>query len=632
MLQSIGDRLKGQRWLAYLVLGPLALIFAAWGAYGIVNLNVGGSNYAAEANGTKISLEQVRNAWLREQAQWQQRLGGAELPAEMRTRLQDEVLEQMIRTALLSERTHDLGYRVGREELLEAVKSEPAFQIGGQYSPDAARDALARAGLSPEAFQEELRSDLRRTQLQNSIRASDFLTPSEVARYRELEDQEREVRYLVLPADKFPGAPVDEAAVEAYYRAHRAEYLTPESVHLQYAQLKLEVLAAQVTVSDADLHAQYDKEKLRLEVPEKRQAQHILITGKDDAAALKEAEDVLAQAKAGKDFAELARQYSKDPGSARNGGDLGWAERGAYVKPFADALFSMQPGEIRGPLKTQFGYHIIRLEAIQPGKTKTFEEARPQLEAEVRRDRATDRFGDIQEQLQAKLEQPNADLGTLAREFKLDSGDIPQYLKGAGAAPLGAAQPLQDLIFGDPPLAAGRIGGPVLIGNDALVIVRVLEHRKPQPKPLAEVHAAIVTELQKGRGTEAAFKAAEAARDRLEAGASFDAVAGSLKLSAEPAHFVGRSDPSIPAQLRTAVFDAPRPGAKPVCRALKLSSGGAALFELTQVRTGGPALTPPQLAERLQSQAGRDGMSDVMAYVAEVRRSADVRKNPKAFE
>jgi peptidyl-prolyl cis-trans isomerase D len=454
----------------------------------------------------------------------------------------------------------------------------------------------------------------------------------ELARLRELEDQEREVRYLILPANKFPGAPADDAAVAAYYQAHQAQYLTPESDHIQYAELRLDALEAQVAVSDADLRAQYDKEKAQLMVPEKRHARHILITGKDDAAALKEAQDVLAQAKAGKNFGELAQQYSKDPGSARSGGDLGWADKSAFVAPFADALFSMQPGEIRGPVKTQFGYHIIRLEEIQPGKGKSFEEARAQLESELRRNRATDRFGEIQEQLQTKLSQPDANLDSIAQEFKLQSGEIAQYVKGAGAAPLGAAPQLQDLLFGDPPLAAGRLGGPVLLGENALVVVKALEHRKPQPKLLAEVRAEIVSAIEKERGSGAALKAAEAARGRLAAGTSFETVAQSLGLVAEPAHFVGRNDPSVPAPIRAAVFAAPRPAKTGVYRALPMNDGGAAVAAITAVRTGAAAPDAQQQADRAQQQASREGVGDVLAYVGEVRRTADVRKNPKAFE
>src|ERR1700741_2452152 len=635
MLQRIGDALKGvegsprRKWITYLLVGALSIVFAAWGAYGIVNLSFGGSNYAAEAGGAKITLEAARNAWLREQAQWQQRLGGAEIPVALRTQLQNPVLEGMIARALIAERTHDLGYRVGHAELIEAVHDEPAFQIGGQYSPELARDAPLRAGLTPEAFQDELRSELRRTQLENAIRGSDFLTPAEIARLRDLQDQEREVRYAILPADKFPGAPADEAAIAAYYQAHQAQYLTPEYVHLQYGELRLDALEAQVTVTDADLRAQYEKEKAQLTVPEKRHARHILITGQDDAAALKEAQDVLAQVRAGKDFGELAKQYSKDPGSARNGGDLGWADKTTFVAPFADALFSMKPGEISGPVKTQFGYHIIRLEEIQAGKGKSFEEPLPKLEADVRRNRAADRLGEVQEQLQSKLSQPGADFNAITQEFKLQSGDIARYPKGTGAAPLGAAPQLQELLFGDPPLATGRIGGPVLLQDNALVVVQVLEHRKPASRPLAEGRADIVSAIAKERGTAAALKAAEAARARLEGGTSFDAVAQSLGVAAEPAHFVGRNDPSVPAPIRTAVFAAPRPAKAAVYRAGTMAGGGAAVVAITAVRSAAAAPDPQQQADRLQQQAVREGTGDVLAYMSEVRRSADVRKNPK---
>jgi len=376
MLQRIRDSLQGQKWLAYLLLGALAVVFAAWGAYGIVNLNFGGSNYAAEANGSKISLEDARSAWLRQQSMWQQRFGGSELPAPLRTRLQDQVLESLIRRSLLTERSHDLGYRVSNQALLEAVQGEQAFQVDGKYDPQAAKAALAQAGVTLDSYEQQLRTDLQQLQLEGGIRASDFVTPAELARLSDLEDQQREVRYLILPADRFhPSAAAGDAAVQAYYKEHQAQYMRPEAVDLQYAELRLEALAAQQELSDADLRAAYEKEKGRLEVPEKRHARHVLITGKDDAAALALAQQVLSQAKGGKDFGELAKQYSQDPGSAQNGGDLGWAERSTFVKPFADALFGMTAGEIAGPVKTQYGYHIIRLEEIQRGKSKSFEEA-----------------------------------------------------------------------------------------------------------------------------------------------------------------------------------------------------------------------------------------------------------------
>jgi peptidyl-prolyl cis-trans isomerase D len=632
MLQRIRDSLQGQKWLAYLLLGALAVVFAAWGAYGIVNLNFGGSNYAAEANGSKISLEDARSAWLRQQSMWQQRFGGSELPAPLRTRLQDQVLESLIRRSLLTERSHDLGYRVSNQALLEAVQGEQAFQVDGKYDPQAAKAALAQAGVSLDSYEQQLRTDLQQLQLEGGIRASDFVTPAELARLSDLEDQQREVRYLVLPADRFhPSAAAGDAAVQAYYKEHQAQYMRPEAVDLQYAELRLEALAAQQELSEADLRAAYEKEKGRLEVPEKRHARHVLITGKDDAAALALAQQVLSQAKGGKDFGELAKQYSQDPGSAQNGGDLGWAERSTFVKPFADALFGMSAGEIAGPVKTQYGYHIIRLEEIQRGKSKSFEEARPELEAQLRRARATDRFGEIQEQLQAKLAEAGADLNALAQQYNLQQGEVKEFVKGAGAAPLGAAPQLQELLFGDPPLAADKLGGPVLLGDDRLVIFKVLQHRVSAPKPLAEVRDSIVAAISKDQGTQAALGAAQRAREQLLKGASFDEVAQELKVSADPAHFIGRNDPSVPAQVREAAFGLSKPAGKPESRALTLNDGGAALVVVSAVRTA-PAQDVAAKASRSQQESERLGTAAALAYVDEVRRTASVRKNPKAFE
>ncbi len=634
MLQRIRDGLHRHKWLGYVVLGALALVFAAWGAYGIVNLNIDNANYAAEAGGQKISIQQARNAWTREESRLQQSFGGQDIPAALRERFQNEVLEELIRDALMTERSHDLGYRVTEADIQNAIRNEPAFQIEGKYSPEAAKAALAQAGMSVEQYETELRNELQRTQLENAIRVSDFLTPREISQAQALQNEQREVRYAVLPVDKFPGAPVDDAAVQAYYKAHQAEFMSPGSANVQYAELRLDQLAAQMPVSDADLHDAYEKNKNNYVLPERRHARHILIAStKDDAADRKLADEVYAQAKAGKDFGQLAKQYSKDPGSAEKGGDLDWADRSSFVAPFSDALFSMKVGEIHPPVKTQYGYHIIRLDEIQPGKTKTFEEARPELEAEVRRNRATDRFGEIQEQLQTRLEQPNPDLDALAKEFKLQTGDVPKFLRGVGGAPLGAAPQLQDLVFGDSALATGHIGGPVLLGDDRLVLIKVLDRKKAEPKPLAEVHDAIVATLKKQNGTEAAEKAAEAAKSKLESGASFDEVAKGLGVTAEPARFVGRTDPAVPAQIRSLVFDVPKPSQdKPVFRTLKLDTGGAAVVAVTKLRVEAPDADKQQQIARMKQEVQRDGMNEAMAYLEDVRRTANVIKNPKAFE
>jgi peptidyl-prolyl cis-trans isomerase D len=630
MLQSIRDGLGRHKWLQYMLLGALALVFAAWGAYGIVNLNVQNASYAAEANGQKISLQEARDAW---QRMSQERLGGADLPDALRAHFQDQVLEGLVREALMTDRTHDLGYRPALSALSDAITKEPAFQINGKYSPDAAKAALAQAGMSEQSYEDRVRTSLQRTQLEEGIRDSEFQTPVELARSQALQNEQREVRYAEFGVDKFPGAAVDDAAVQAYYKAHQASYRTPETAHVEYAELRLDQLAAQTTVSDDDLKKAYEKNRQQYVQAEKRHASHILIAGTgNDAADKKLADDVYAQAKAGKDFAQLAKQYSKDPGSAQKGGDLGWADRTTFVGPFTDALFSMSAGDIHAPVKTEFGYHIIRLDEVQAGKTKTYDEARPELEADVRKNKATDRFGEIQEQLQTQMENsPGATLEGLAKEFQLQTGDVPQFQRGAGGGSLGAAPPVQELVFGAAAVSPGRLAGPVVVGDDRLLILKVVDRHPPQAKPLAEVRESIVATLKKDNGLDAAYKAAEAVDAKLTAGGSFDDVVKGAGLTAEPARFIGRNDPAVPGAIRTMAFEIPKPAGKPEYRVVKLDTG-AALVMVTQSRVDTAVANPQMQAALGKQQAGRVGMETTMAYLEDVRRTAKVTKNPKAFE
>ncbi len=633
MLQKLTDTIESHKWLWYTILGALALVFAAWGAYGIVNLNFGGASWAAKANGQTISLQEAHNAWLNEQGQIQQQFGG-NLSSDLRKRLQDQVLEGLIREVLISQRTEQLGYRVGQGDLIAAIRSEPAFQVAGKYSPEAAADVLAEHNISLPQFKSDLESDLRREQLVAGIRSSDFLTPPELARAQALENQQRQVQYALFPASQYTSdAPISPAAIEVYYKAHQAEYRVPESVDLRYGELTLEQVAATVQVSDADLQAAYQKHLSQFVVPERREASHILIQfGKDPQAALAKAERILKLAQSGQNFAALARKYSQDPGSARNGGSLGWVGRNGFVKPFADALYAIKKvGDIVGPIKTQYGYHIIRLDGIEPGHTKTLQEAKPELIAELRHSAAANRFGDIEDHLQNQVQEPNASLTGIAKTFNLTTGEVAQFVRGSGGAPLGVAQPIQNLVFGSGAIAPGTLGGPVILDNDKMVIVKLVAHHGPQVKPLSEVRDSIVAVLTQQRENEAALAAAQAARAKLLAGVPFDQVAQALKLKVDPGKFIGRADPSVPAEVSAIAFSAAKPEHGPVYVARVLSGGGAALVAVTAVRSA--QTQNPILSRALaQQQIARDSSGDVEAYLAQMRATAKVTKNPSAFQ
>ena len=636
MLQKIGDKLQGQRWLAFGMLGMLALVFAFWGAYGIVDLSMGSGSYAAKVNGEEISAEEVNRAWQEQQPQYLRVFGGELSPAQ-RDQLQNRLLDSYIRNAAVLQRATQQGFRVTDAQIRQAYENEPAFQVEGKFSAQAAFARLAAAGIAPAAFDAEQRRSLLMNQVAGAVGGTDFLTPAELLRLQALQDEQRELRFALFTPQQFSGTtPIDAAAIQAWYDAHPADYLSTESVKLAYATLSLADVGTGLQVSESQLRERYEKAKDSYIEPERRQARHILIAAEkssDEAKAKAQAEALLLQITAGKDFAELAKANSKDAGSAPQGGDLGWADRTVYVPAFADALFSMKEGEVSKPVKTQFGYHLIKLEGIQAGKSKSFEDVKAELEVAMRRDLAADRFGEQQEQLQQRIERGSGSLDALVKEFSLKAGEVASFTRGGGAEPLGPDAALNATVFGDKVLNQRSVGGPASLGEDRLVIFRVLDHKPAAPKPLAEVRDAIAAQLLRQRGAEAANKAAESALSRLTAGESLDKLVAEFKLKAEPARFVGRADPGMPVQVRNAVFAGARPeAAKPVRKVVKLDEGGAALLEVTAVRTGPEGDNAQLRAQRLQSELQRHGRVETEAYLAEIVRMAKIKKNLKAFQ
>jgi peptidyl-prolyl cis-trans isomerase D len=493
---------------------------------------------------------------------------------------------------------------------------------------------LQSNGISEVEFFKEQRKQLLLNQLQAGIGNSFFLTKAEEQRLANLEGEEREVEYAQFKAEQFANAdPIDDAAIKAYYDKNGDRFMTTESVSLEYAELRLEQLAAQVAPTEADLKKLYDENRGNYVLEERRRARHILIpvNGDDDAGARKQAESILAEARAGKDFAELAKKYSKDSTST-DGGELGFVQKKDFPGPFGDTLFGMKAGDIAGPVKSQFGYHLIKLEEIQAGEAKPFEAVRAELDSQYRQDKSAELFGERQDQIGALLEKGEDDLDKIAKNLNLTRGSIAQFLRGGGAEPLGSSPDLQQVVFDDATLNQGKIGGPVALGEDRLVLVKVTAHHKAEVKPLEQVRAEIVSLLTHDRGVAAAKAAAEGLEKKLEGGEKLAPVAGQFKVTPEPARFISRGDPSIPAALRTAVFEAPRPEGKPVVRSATLDDGSTAVFVVTRTRTGDTQANPQLAMQQNMMLTQRAAAGDIAAYVNEAKRKAKIEKNPRVFE
>jgi peptidyl-prolyl cis-trans isomerase D len=635
MLQSIHDKLKG--WLAMVVLGAIGLVFVFWG----INWTLSAPNYAAKVNGVEVSANEVRQSYQQQLAQLQRQTNGAVSDAE-RNEIKKRVLDQYVNSEALITRADELGYRVSDAEVLQAMCEIAAFQVDGKCDTAHAVAILRSQGRSILEIENMFRRDVKMRQLDSAILSSSFATATEMKQMRALTRQQRELAWVTLSADKYAaGVTPDEAAIKAYYDAHKAEYMTPETVDLRYVEISLAQLASKVAVDDAQLKAYYEEQKAktpeRFTQPEQRRVSHILLTvsnPKEDAAAKLKAEDILKRAQAGEDFAKLAKEFSQDPGSAQQGGDLGFTERKAWVAPFADAAYGMKVDEIKGPVKTQFGYHILKLTGVQPATVKTFEQSKAELEAEYRRNEAEKLFNNAQDQLADAALQNTTDIDVVARKAGLTVHEVPAFSRTAGGGELGKVPAVIEAAFSQD-VIDGRLSSIVEVEKGRGVVLRATNHKVPQQKPLDAVHDEVLTAWKKQRGVELAQAAAAEAVKRLNAGESWDAVTKSVSADAAAAptapKYISRADQDVPLEIRTDAFGQPKPAGKPIYGTARLANGDAAVTELRAVREepGDPKQEDMMMRRQYAAQIAS---IEAQSYAAGARADAKVILNPQAVD
>ena len=635
MLQTIHDKLKG--WLAGVVLGAVGLVFVFWG----INWTMTAPTYAAKVNGSEVSANDVRQSYQQKLAQAERQANGS-LSEAQRNDIKRQVLEDYVSSEALVTRADKLGYRVSDAAVLQQECQIPAFQVEGKCDAAHAMAVLRAQGRSPNEIEALVARDVKLQQLDSALTLSSFATPIEVKQIRALVKQQRELAWLTLSAEKYAAtATPDDAALTTYYNAHKSEYMTPETVDLRYLEISLSQLASKITVDDAQLKAYYDEQKSktpeRFTQAEQRRVSHILLPvpdPKDDAAVKAKAEAILKRAQAGEDFSALAKEFSQDPGSAAQGGDLGWSERKAWVVPFADAAYSMKVDEIRGPVKTQFGYHILKLAGIQPASVKTFEQSKAELETEYRRNEAERLFNNAQDQLADAALQNATDIDGVARKAGLTVLEIPAFSRIDGGGALGKVPAVIEAAFSQDVLD-GRLSPIIEVEKGRGVVLRATDHKLPQQKPMDAVRTELTAAWKKQRGAELAAAAAADAVKRLNSGETWDAVvksdAADESGTPAPLKFVSRSDQAVPMEVREAAFGQPKPADKPIYADARLANGDAVVVALNAVREEPEdpkqpdASLPRQFAAQIASE-------EAQSYAAGARADAKVVLNPQAVD
>ena len=666
MLQSIREGVG--RWIAGIILALIAVAFIFWG----VDPTIMGTTFAAKVNGENISLIEFDRALQNQQSQYQE-LYRVQLTDELQRSLRLAVIEDLVQGEALSQRVDSEGYRVSDARLAQAIRSMPEFQVGGEFSMDVYRSQLTFSGLSPTAFEEQQREQLGLIDLQAGIGVSAFYTPAEFARYVELFEQEREISYALFTADAYlDQVEIDDAQVLAHYEANKDRFFSEESVDIEYLELARADFSDDIEVNDEVLEAFYEQEQFRFQTDEDRRPRHILINSIEESPeAEARAMDVMARLDAGESFEDIAAEVSEDPGTSGQGGDLGWLSRGTGA--FQDAVFDMEPGELRGPVKSEFGYHIIRLDDIREGEIRTFEAVREELEVEYRTVRAEELFFEAAQEMDALAFDAFDELTSVAADMELTLQSHAGLTRSGTSSPFPVADPAVQAAFSYEVLELGENSRLIEILDDHVAVLRVSAHNPPAEQPLEDVRAEIEAELAR-TAAEALADAAAAdflaqsadlppdevgmADDSGEADVSGDAEssgAAAEQVSSDEADseqesgpepqsalaalatdlggawtdsaWVRRTDTAVPPEILASVFGA-RPGddGTVIRERIALLNGDKAVVSLTAVRPGdADRLTRDELQTRLTALSQATAGFELAGYAQHVREQATVR-------
>lgn len=646
MLQKLRDKTSG--WIATVILGLLIVPFAFFGMEQYLFQN--NDTYVAKIEAPpkwwqsaptvwpvtmlwqreEIDPEAFRTAFEQARQQQRQQQGAKFDPRAFESaESKRKVLEQLIDQRVLKMAAARAGIAVADAQVRATIQGIPAFQVDGKFDPQTYQLALAsQGGQTPRGFEQQVRDSLQQTVIPTQLLASAFTTPSELLRLLKLLGEKRDVTLLTLPAPAPDTAAVTAAQIQRWYDSHPADYRAPETVSLEYVEVDASKLPAPAVADEAALRQRYEQQKNQYVEPEQRLASHILVKAAAGAspAVMKAAEQKAAQLAAqarqpGADFAALAAANSDDSGSRDKGGDLGWVRKGVMVKPFEEALFKMQPGQIVGPVKTDFGWHVIQLREVKAGTQVPFEQVRAQLaqeQADADRERA---YNEISGKLVDLVYKNPTTLAPAARAVNLPVQKLGPISR-AQASGIAADPAVLRAAFSESLIQDGTVSDPIQIAPQRSVLIRVVGHTQAQTLPLAQVSARVIAAIRRDRAAKAAVTAADALVAQLRAGKPLPELAAARQLQPMLLPGVPRGAPVPDAATAERLFSAPppAPGRVSAGRAV-LDDGRIVVFAVSKVIAGNPDEASAAQRQQLQQQlAQMAGNADALAYVKALRK------------
>ena len=531
MMQFIRERAQGLVAAAIILL--LCLTFLLWGVESYIN--AARQVVVAKVNGEEIPLHEFQAAFqrMRQRAQADQGNGfNAEFWAEESTK--KKALDMLVEERLLRQVAHQARLRIADAQLGEYFRASQAFLEDGKFSAARFQQVAQAMGLTPAGFETQVRSDLTVQQLRAGVALSAFSTRQEAGLLAQLLEQKRDIGFTILQPAKPDSITVSDADLATWFKAHEEDFRIPDKVNLEYLELKLDDLKAEVAVDDAALQTYYDAHKAQYTAQEERSVNHVLVQvpkGANEADIAKAKEKALAlraQITGGKTIEDVAKASSDDLGSRAEGGATGFFPKGVMAPEFEAAAFSMKQGELSEPVKTEFGFHLIRLNEIRGGGTKPFADARAEVEAAYRKEQAeavffdrAEKFSDAVNEHPDSLAAAGEKVGLkLATAERLTRADIDGKFSSGVSTAIWAPEVLKE----------GMATTPIEIGPNRVVAVRVTAFEASRLPALADVRAVALERLQQEKVREATRDRGAAIVGRLKKGEDLKAVVDAEKL------------------------------------------------------------------------------------------------------
>lgn len=626
-MQQFRNLLKG--WFGKVLLAIFILPFAFFGIEGIF-MNSGRADFAVRVNDVEISKAEVDRAIVNQRDLLVQRMGGNVDPGLFSDdMLRPRVIDSLIERELLTQAVKAEGLVVSPDTIKQYVRGMPQFQddATGAFSQEKLESMLARAGYTPVRFYAELSADMVSDQLRQGVGLSAFATESELKELIKLDAQKRDASYATLSLEPFKTdieVTDDEAAT--YFEANQSQYRTEEKVKIQYLVFKAGDFAEQVEVTEDEILAEYDQYAKSQSDLERRRASHVLVEVNDDRSddeALARIKEAQAKLQAGSEFAELAKTYSDDTATAEIGGDLDFAGRGIYDEAFEKALFTLKEGEVSDVVKTEFGYHLIKLTGVEAQSLAPLEEKREEMKQRVAEAKAAEKLNEAIDELN-ELTYAAGDLSAVSERFAKPVQESAAFTRRGGSG-ITADPKVVEAAFSEALLKEGLNSSAIELADGSVMVMRVSLHEPERTRTLEEVRDEVLTALRMQKAREKAKAAAEEIVAKLQAGDSLESVADAYKLTWNHQSDVSRQSTDVSRQIVSKLFEMPSPaeGSRTVEK-ISLPSGDQDIVVLTKVTEGEFTLDQKETLQAALSFAGQVGQVEFRNYLATLRENAEI--------